>query len=239
MALVGIQNYIAGQTPGSTGGRFDNVTVQNVITAGNIVSSTTGFFARGSSGSPSIAALGDTNTGLFFPAEDSVAITTGGVMSLVIDGFGRYVNDRQIGFMAGIATAADATFNVNTLVLFNTISAPNAFNIGNHFNTASSLFTAPVAGRYWFSFTLYMTNSGSNTQAMQAGIRVNGAFIAFTGGDAYAVCNVTPNSAGGVISMTTSVILNLAANDTVGVAARGQNLRVYQGHCFFTGFLIG
>jgi autotransporter translocation and assembly factor TamB len=101
------------------------------------------------------------------------------------------------------------------------------------------LFTAPVAGRYFFSFTLYLTNSAGNSQSMQAGLRINGSFVSFTSGDTYAVANAIPNSTGGVISITGTVVFNLAASDTVGVAARGNNLRIYQGHSYFTGYLLG
>jgi hypothetical protein len=156
-----------------------------------------------------------------------------------IDSSGRITMPSQPGFMAGIASASDATISANSLIPFNSVTGNNTFNTGGHFATGTSLFTAPIAGRYFFSFTLYLTNSGGNTQNMQPGIRVNGSFIAITSGDTYAVSNAIPNSTGGVISTTTSVILNLAANDSVGVAARINSIRLYQGHSFFTGYLLG
>jgi hypothetical protein len=193
----------------------------------------------GSASTPSIYPTGDTNTGIFFPAADTIAFTEGGAEVARIDSSGRWTVSSQPGFMAGIAATTDATISANSVVPFNTVTGTGAFNTGTNFNTSTSLFTAPIAGRYQFSFTVFLTNSASSTQSMQAGVRVNGSFVSFTSGDAYGVASATPNSAGGSISVTVSVILSLAANDTVGVAARTNAIRIYQGHCFFSGFLLG
>ena len=45
-------------------------------------------FAAGSNTAPSITTTGDTNTGIFFPAADTIAFTEGGVESMRIDGSG-------------------------------------------------------------------------------------------------------------------------------------------------------
>ena len=193
----------------------------------------------GSASTPSIYPTGDTNTGMFFPAADTIAFSEGGAEVARFDSSGRFTVTSQPGFMAGIAASTDATVSANSLVPFNTVTATGAFNTGTNFSTGTSLFTAPVAGRYMFSFTVYLTNSSSSTQLMQAGIRINGSFVSFTSGDSYGVASATPNSTGGSIAVSTSVILNLAANDTVGVAARTNALRIYQGHCFFSGYLLG
>ena len=47
------------------------------------------LFAAGSAGAPSIATTGDTNTGLFFPGADQVALATGGQIRLAVDDTGR------------------------------------------------------------------------------------------------------------------------------------------------------
>lgn len=204
-----------------------------------VIDGTTGISGvDGSAGTPAIQG-NDSNTGMFFPAADTIAFAEGGVEVGRFDSSGRWIVHSQTGFMAGIASATDATVNTNALVPFNTVTATGAFNTGSNFNTSTSLFTAPIAGRYVFSFTLFLTNSSGSTGPMQPGIRINGSFVAFTSGDVYGVSIATPNSTGGSISTTTSVVVNLAANDTVGVAARGNPLRIYQGHCFFSGYLLG
>jgi len=164
---------------------------------------------------------------------------TNGAERTRIDSGGRLTVTSQPGFMAGIASTSDANVTANSIVPFNTVTATGAFNTGTNFSTGTSLFTAPIAGRYMFSYTLYLSNSGSSTQAMSPAIRINGSFVSFTSGDVYGLVNATPNSTGGTISISASVILNLAANDTVGVAARSTTLRIYQGHCFFSGYLLG
>ena len=45
-------------------------------------------FAAGSSSAPSITTTGDTNTGIFFPAADTIAFTEGGVESMRVDSSG-------------------------------------------------------------------------------------------------------------------------------------------------------
>jgi hypothetical protein len=61
-----------------------NVTTANIATAeiANVTVSGTSTFAAGSNTAPSITTSGDTNTGIFFPAADTVAIGTGGTEAL-------------------------------------------------------------------------------------------------------------------------------------------------------------
>jgi len=60
-----------------TGNTFSNPTVTGVST-----------FAAGTVSAPAITTTGDTNTGIFFPAADTIAFTEGGVESLRIDASG-------------------------------------------------------------------------------------------------------------------------------------------------------
>ena len=65
-----------------------------VITGGSIsglsslASTGVATFSAGSASAPAITATGDTNTGIFFPAADTIAFTEGGVESMRIDASG-------------------------------------------------------------------------------------------------------------------------------------------------------
>jgi hypothetical protein len=58
------------------------------VTSSNIQSGVTINFADGSASTPSVTNDGDTNTGMFFPAADTIAFTEGGTESMRIDSSG-------------------------------------------------------------------------------------------------------------------------------------------------------
>jgi hypothetical protein len=75
------------------------------IVTNSIADDVTVKFADGSASTPSITNTGDTNTGMFFPAADTIAFSEGGVESMRID---------SAGFV-GIGTNSPATkLHVNT-----------------------------------------------------------------------------------------------------------------------------
>ena len=103
----------------------------------------TAQFADGSASAPAIAHSGDTNTGLFFPASDTAAITTGGTERLRIDSSGNV----GIGTSSPLAKLhIDGGTTADQLRLFQ--GAGFGYRIGRNTND----------GLLWF----YGEQSGSN-----------------------------------------------------------------------------
>lgn len=115
-------------------------------------------FPAGSSSSPAIQGPGDPNTGIFFPAADTIAFAEGGTEALRIDSNGR----------VGIGTSVPSSYahNGNALVVTGlsgntglTIAAPSTNESQIHFADGTSGIDAYV-GRIIYSHTsdaLYFT----------------------------------------------------------------------------------
>lgn len=157
---------------------------------------------------------------------------TAGTERVRIDSAGRVTMPYQPAFMAYFSSSADTTVSSGATYAFNAVK----FNTGSHFNTGTSTFTAPVAGVYLFTTSIYFTNSGGNTQTMGASLKVNGT--TYSGSDAVQIQR-NPDQCGGVITGEAAWTLYLSANDAVVIYARTANNRIYAGHTWFGGYLIG
>jgi hypothetical protein len=103
------------------------------------------------------------------------------------------------------------------------------FNIGSCYSTSTGKFTAPVAGRYLFTWNVYCYTSGvSMTLTINGNQQINADVVPLIYSD-------------GASSQTQSntIIFNLAAGDYVEVRARaGYTPRIYRGHSHFSGCLL-
>jgi len=66
------------------------------VSSANIANDVTINFADGSASTPSITNNGDTNTGIFFPAADTIAFSEGGVESMRIDSSGNFFVNKTL-----------------------------------------------------------------------------------------------------------------------------------------------
>mgnify|MGYP003342547798 CR=1 FL=1 len=141
-------------------------------------------------------------------------------MRMKIDSSGRVTLPYQPYFYAG--STYSGTLISSALMPFDTA----AVNRGNHYNTSTYLFTAPISGQYLF--TVSALNYPSSTTGQLYFSVNNGGFTAL----------VRNNSIVSQQSIAGSAILNLAANDTVGVIGQ---LYFYAsgGHGHFSGILLG
>ena len=146
---------------------------------------------------------------------------TNGTIALTVDSSGRVQAPNQPSFRVYLPTAA-----VDNIITFGAAE----YNIGNHMNTAGGIFTAPIAGRYFFTFAILCGNPiGSYTRI---NFCKNSTVIDTTLGDTlYGFLD----SYG---SPSMAMIFNLAANDTIRLRAEGSG--VYgTSYGSFSGCLIG
>ena len=130
-------------------------------------------------------------------------------------------------YLANSISIPDTT---NTKITFDTVD----FNIGSGYSTSTGLFTAPIAGRYFFTSSAYIYS------VAYAGLFIykNGTvFKRFA--NVTAASNVNPNYA------QCSLVMNLAANDTISIYAyqqSGASATIYNGstrETYFSGTYLG
>ena len=126
----------------------------------------------------------------------------------------------------GNSAASGGTANSGEYLLLgnNGISVNN----GNHYSVSNGTFTVPIAGLYYFSFSLLYDNTFNN--AGSASIRKNGSDIGEYG-------YVEGNSVD-YMQVSASAVVNCAANDAIRVYSYPAGWHVAS-ESSFTGFLIG
>jgi hypothetical protein len=82
----------------------------NVQPALGTATITTGVFSAGTVSAPSITTTGDTNTGIYFPAADTIAFTEGGAESMRIDSSG------NVGIGQAVPTASLVVSKLTTVL---------------------------------------------------------------------------------------------------------------------------
>ena len=171
---------------GNTTTSLGNVTLTNVtISSGNVTVSTATVGA-GSNTAPSITTTGDTNTGIFFPAADTIAFSEGGVESMRIDSSGNVgigtsspaVSGLEISRATGSASPTPAELRISTTNIASDWSTTNPWGRLS-FYSADASSTGPKivssidataegtsGGTGNISFKLAAATTGTLTEAM-------------------------------------------------------------------------
>lgn len=103
------------------------------------------------------------------------------------------------------------------------------FNIGNHFSTSTHKFTAPVAGRYLFTWSVsVLRNSAAYTGVYSY---KNNTYLDWSNSFAYSAPSWFPHDA--------SIIVNLAVNDTFHIVGRHDSNMTIDNSGWFSGILLG
>nr|BAR33450.1 phage tail fiber-like protein [uncultured Mediterranean phage uvMED] len=189
----------------------------------------------GNANNPIVANVSDTNTGFFYPAADTIAVTTGGSERLRIDNYGNVTRPFQYHLHAdrtGSQTGYNAGGDFGTPMIFNQIvSETKDSSLSSCFNTSNGLFTAPVTGVYIFNAAAF---SGSGNIFGQSWFTLNGNRCSAT--------DWVINS--GYAFIQNTQVIRLASGNTVGFKpyASGQSnvtIQANNNHCYFKVSLIG
>ena len=158
---------------------------------------------------------------------------TGGTTAQTIDSSGRILTPARPAFRAYDASGAgytELTHNEVTTLPFDTTE----FNIGNHYNTSTYTFTAPVSGVYYFYLQAYQAKEGS-TRVIY--ISKNNNEVALSKG---------ADSTDEDITNSFSVMLQLSSGDEIRplIYHSADTVKSFYSHTdgdysYFMGYLIG
>jgi hypothetical protein len=193
------------------GGTIDGTTIGGAsAAAGNFTTlGATGVatFSAGTVSAPAITTTGDTNTGIFFPAADTIAFTEGGVESMRITSVG----DVGIGTSTpGNSLTVARTGTASVAIVSTSSSSSEIVQQGATTNVARHVFSAGGQTAYTNSFDISQSTGG--TASLQN--RAN-APITFLTNDAE---RVRITSAGDVGIGTSSPINKLTIEANAGSA---------------------
>jgi hypothetical protein len=146
------------------GGTIDGTTI-GASTASTGLFTTVGVsgvatFSAGSASTPAITTTGDTNTGIFFPAADTIAFTEGGVEAMRIDSTGRAI----VGATSSTLTFSSAQSRLQVVGTdFQTASASIICNAAS--DQTFGLYFAQTGATILSNYTLGIVNFGAGTNS--------------------------------------------------------------------------
>jgi len=153
----------------------------------------------------------------------SLTFSTGNATRVTIDSSGRITRPYQPAFNAS-GVSGNVSYSSGGIFQFSTAD----LNVGNHFNTSTYKFTAPVAGVYLFGVSIYVNGNIS-------------ACFAVNGTQTYGGSDVQPLVYGDATrSYSAQLLVSLSANDIVDFRSRDVtgSATIYMGHSNFWGYLM-
>jgi hypothetical protein len=167
---------------GNTTTSLGNVTLTNVTISSGNVSVSTATVGAGSNTAPSITTTGDTNTGIFFPAADTIAFSEGGTEAMRLDSAGNM--GLGVTPSAWASPFANGVFEFSGGFLAPSV-ANQTFRLGqNHYYNGSSY--------------IYKANGPASAYIQNSG--------------AHAWLNAASGTAGNTISFTQAMTLDASGN---------------------------
>lgn len=234
---------IAGGKLGS-GAAVNNLGYTPINPAGDTMTGNLTLSA-GSSGAPSIAKSGNTNTGINITS-NQLNFVVGGTNALEFDSSGRVRRQSHPAFAAFGQNGWLYASNYGGTGYRDLGSAHNwgmAHQTGgSNFNTSNGRYTAPVSGYYIFHTHYFFLNDNNSTANYihHFFIRNGGAGYAVGGRAPYTInMHGNRNNYDDGASYSGLMQLNAGDNCGLGIYWNGNGARLHAGHQIFSGYLIG
>ena len=177
--------------------RAGSATITNLLATSLAVSSIA-TFAAGSAAAPSITTTGDTNTGLFFPAADTIAFTEGGVEAARIDSSGNL----------GLGVTPSAWFSASRVYQFGSGGALEG-------RTSESQYLALTANQYIDSAGDFKYIGSTFASRYQ---QYNGV---------HSWSTAPSGTAGNTITFTQAMTLTAAGNLGIGISSPSEKIHIF------------
>lgn len=205
----------------------------------------------GSAGTPAVALSGNTNTGIFFAADNTVRIATNGTERARFDPSGRFLK----GTSQTAGTPMFQSHGTGGWLYNNQLGSGTGWQElnsnfgwtgyqrnGSGFNYSSGRYTAPAAGFYQFQWLTYEHNDTSWTSAtghMHMSLGKNGNVSPWAGRCPHGIWahgNGSPYPHG--INWIVDLYMNAGDYASVFPYWTNNNNRFHASHSFFNGYLI-
>jgi hypothetical protein len=186
---------------GNTVTSFGNVTLTNVtISSGNVTVTSPAIFPAGSNSAPSITTTGDTNTGIFFPAADTIAFSEGGVESARFDASGNFglgvtpVSSNIYGFSKNLFIGQASNLIGRTTINYTSLNT----NVYEYVTTSAPTFinSSSAATQYYQYLGAHVWQTSTNTPTANAAISFTQAMTLDASGNLLVGTTSTSGNAG-------------------------------------------
>lgn len=151
---------------------------------------------------------------------------TGGTVSGNLS-VGGYLTNPTIPYFLAQAIYSDTNYTNQVLPYPNVIHNP-----GNHYNSSTYRFTAPITGKYFFSYTVWHNTAATG----RVGIRKNGSYV--TSGTQSQQIHARLGATAANDTASLSAVIDLNQSDYVDLYAFEGTITLFYANVF-TGFLIG